>query len=63
MEPIDNPHIENVEINEINNSLEDGYDNWYPDTSINQLVHPKINLKKLVLHLVVPTFFCILECC
>ena len=43
MEPIDNPHIENVEINEANNSLEDGYDNWYPDTSINQLAHPKIN--------------------
>jgi hypothetical protein len=22
------------EINEVNNSLEDGYDNWYPDTTI-----------------------------
>jgi len=29
-------HIDpNEEINEVNNSLEDGYDNWYPDTSIN----------------------------
>jgi hypothetical protein len=29
-------HIDpNEEINEVNNSLEDGYDNWYPDASIN----------------------------
>ena len=31
------------ETNEVNNSLEDGYDNWYPDTTISQLNHPKIN--------------------
>jgi|TARA_B110000240_G_scaffold177804_1_gene206741 hypothetical protein len=35
MEPTERPITENVEIHEVNDSLEDGYDDWYPDTSIN----------------------------
>jgi|TARA_B110000902_G_scaffold24546_1_gene27024 hypothetical protein len=35
MEPNESTLTEIVEINEVNNSLDDGYDNWYPDTNIN----------------------------